>query len=590
MVENASSDVPSAGTQDRRVDPPMTRSGEPSAAHGKREEPSAARRWLVLVVILSATFMQLLDISIVGVGIASIQATLGASFADIQLVLVGYQIGFAAFLILSARLGDIYGRRRLFLVGMAAFTLSSVACGLAGTIDVLLVARVVQGLASALMFSQVLAIIQVLFGAKERGAALGAYGTTIGLGTILGPVAGGALIQADLTEQAWRPIFLVNVPIGVAAFVAAAFLLPDSRAPHRPRLDVPGAVLSAVGLGAVLYALSEGRTRDWPGWLLGLLAAGVAVLVVFLAHQRRLAAAGRDPILDTRLFTDRAFRVGAALNVLFYAGVPGFFLVFSLYLQAGQGFDALGTGLAIFAYAVGAAITASNADAIAARIGNLVLVLGAGLLVAGMTAMTITASLVGTNPHVYSWIPAMAISGLGFGLFVPPIIDIVLVNVDTARAGIASGALTTLQQVGGATGVAILGIIFFGLIGHNAPAAATHATPDLRTALTAAGLPSAATDQATSTFARCFAAQASSPDPTATPPNCQTRAGTPAPVTAAYTAAAREATADTFAISFTQAMTYQIVIYLLTLLLVFALPKANPRQLAQQAQTIPTGA
>jgi EmrB/QacA subfamily drug resistance transporter len=540
----------------------------------------------VLVVILSATFMQLLDISIVGVGIASIQATLGASFADTQLVLVGYQIGFAAFLILAARLGDIYGRRRLFLVGMAAFTLTSIAGGLAGTIDILLVARVVQGLASALMFSQVLAIIQVLFDAKERGAALGAYGTTIGLGTILGPVAGGALIQADLTTQAWRPIFLVNVPIGVVAFLAAAVLLPDSRAPRRPRLDVPGAVLSAVGLGAVLYALSEGRTRGWPGWLLCLLVAGLAVLAAFLGYERWLARTGRDPILDTRLFTDRAFRVGAALNVLFYAGVPGFFLVFSLYLQAGQGFDALGTGLAIFAYAVGAAITASNADAVAARIGNRVLIIGTTLLVAGMAAMTATAALVGTHPHVYSWIPAMAVSGLGFGLFVPPIIDIVLVNVDTARAGIASGVLTTLQQVGGAIGVAALGIVFFGLIGHNAPAAATRASTTLRTDLTAAGLPAAAATGGVTTFERCFVTQVSAADPTVAPPDCQTSAGTPAPVAAAYAAAARTATADTYAVSFTQAMSYQIAVYLLTLALVLALPRANPRQLAQQAQTL----
>lgn len=179
-----------------------------------------------------------------------------------------------------------------------------------------------------------------------------------------------------------------------------------------------------------------------------MLVAGIVVLVVFVAHERRLSRADRDPILDIRLFGDRAFRVGAGLNVLFYAGVPGFFLVFSLYLQAGQGFSALGTGLALLAYCIGAAITASNADAIAARIGNRVLTLGVGLLVLGMLTLIGTAALVGTAPHVYSWIPAMALSGLGFGLFVPPVIDIVLVDVDRARAGIASGTLSTLQQVG----------------------------------------------------------------------------------------------------------------------------------------------
>jgi len=546
------------------------------------------RRWWVLVVILSATFMQLLDISIVGVAIASIQQSLGASYADTQLVLVGYQIGFAATLILAARLGDIYGRRRLFLIGMAAFTVASIACGLAGSIDVLLVARVLQGVASALMFSQVLAFIQVLFSPAERGAALGAYGTTIGLGTILGPVAGGALIQADLFSDPWRPIFLVNVPIGVVALIAATLLLPASRAQRRPRLDVTGAVLSALGLGAVLYALSEGRTRGWPAWLLTVLAAGVIVLVVFALYERALSRAGRDPILDTTLFADRAFRVGAGVNVVFYVGVPGFFLVFSIYLQAGQGFSALGTGLAIFAYALGAAITASSADTIALKIGNRVLVLGAGLLVAGMITMILTAQLVGTAPHIYSWIPAMALSGLGFGLFVPPVIDIVLVNVDPARAGSASGTLATVQQVGGALGVAVLGIIFFGLVAHTAPTAAATASTTLTAAASADPATAPQAQQITDTFTRCFTEQARGTDPTATPPGCATTTDAPPAVTEAYAVAATSATAHTFARSFTLSMWFQVAVYLLTLALVLRLPTANPRQLAERQQDIPT--
>ena len=493
-------------------------------------------------------------------------------------------------LILSARLGDIYGRRRLFLVGMVAFTIASIGCGLAGTIEVLLIARVLQGVASALMFSQVLALIQVLFDAKERGSALGAYGTTIGLGTVLGPVAGGALIQADIITDAWRPIFLVNVPIGIAALIAALILLPEARAARRPRLDVVGAILSAAGLGAVLYALSEGRSRSWPIWLLALGAAGIMLLGVFVAHERRLARAGGDPIVDPALFGDRAFRVGALLNVVFYAGVVGFFVVFSIYLQAGQGFSALETGLAILSYSVGAAITASNADTIAARIGNHVLTLGVGLLIAGMLAMILTSTLVGSAPHVWQWIPAMAVSGLGFGLFVPPVIDIVLVNVDRTRAGAASGTLATLQQVGGALGVAVLGIIFFGLIGHHAPTAAADAGLQLRSALTANAVPAAQADQATSAFQRCFAVQASALDPTATPPGCDVPAGTPGPVRTAYQQAADTATSRAFATSFTQAMWYQVAIYLLTLLLLTRLPKVNPRQLAELDATGPAGA
>ena len=516
----------------------MLETGEPRTGEASQDTAAFRRRWLVLVVILSATFMQLLDVSIVGVAIASIQRTLGASYADTQLVLVAYQIGFAATLILAARLGDIYGRRTLFLVGMASFTAASIACGLAGSIDVLLVSRAVQGVASALMFAQVLAFIQLLFDAKERGAALGAYGTTIGLGTILGPVVGGALIQAGITTDAWRPIFLVNVPIGVGAFTAAVVLLPASRAARRPRLDVVGALLSAAGLGAVLYALSEGRDRSWPTWLLALLVAGLAVLAGFAVYEGQLSRAGRDPILDTALFADRAFRVGAALNVVFYAGVPGFFLVFSIYLQAGQGFSALGTGLAIFGYAAGAAVTASSADGIATKIGNRILLLGTLGLIAGMLTLIATSHLVGTHPHVWSWIPGMALSGLGFGLFVPPVIDIVLANVAPERAGTASGTLATVQQVGGALGVAVIGIIFFGLVGHNAPSAAVQTTPTLRAALSTsaatgtgpggAALEAGSADDPAGSFTRCFTLQARATDPTVTPPGCATPAGTPA--------------------------------------------------------------
>ena len=368
------------------------------------------------------------------------------------------------------------------------------------------------------MFSRVLAIIQVLFDAKSGRAALGAYGTTIGLGTILGPLAGGLLIQASITADAWRPIFLVNVPIGVAALTAALILLPESRAPRRPRLDVPGAILSAAGLGLVLYPLAEGRARGWPAWLDVMLAAGVLVLTGFALYERQLSRSDRDPILDTRLFSDRAFRIGTLLNVLFYAGVPGFFLVFSLYLQSGAGFSALGAGLAIFAYSIGAAITASSADTVARKVGNRVLAIGAAGLVAGMLALIATTVLAGVHPHIYDWIPAMTISGLGFGLFVPPVIDIVLVNVSRERAGIASGALATMQQVGGAVGVAVIGIIFFGLVGHNASQAARNASPTVAAAVHAASAPASASARAAAVFEQCFTWRARSADPTVTPP------------------------------------------------------------------------
>lgn len=429
--------------------------------------PAGRARTLALVVVLAATFMQLLDISIVGVAAADIRSGLRAGDGGIQLVLVAYQVGFACTLITAARLGDIAGRRRLFLVGMVCFTVTSVLCALAPTIGALVAARAVQGVASGLMFPQVLTVIQVLYRPEERGPALGAYGTTIGLGTILGPVIGGALIQAHLVADAWRAIFLVNVPIGVVAIVGAVAVVPESTAPDRPRLDLAGALLSALGLGLLLYPIAQGPSAGWPPALVGMLAAGVVVLVVFGLLQRARSMAGGSPILDLRLFEGRSFRVGALLSVALYAGIPGFFLVFSLYLQAGNGFSALLAGCTILPFALGAAVTATPADAIAARLGRGVIALAAGLLIAGMALQLVTIALVGPHANGFALVPSMLVGGLGFGLFVPTLIDLVLSEVPADRAGAAAGALTSLQQVGGAVGVTLVGLVFTGSLGRH---------------------------------------------------------------------------------------------------------------------------
>ncbi len=544
-------------------------------AASPRSGATGASPWVALIVVLAATFVQLLDVSIVNVAIPSIQQTLHAAYADVQLVLSGYQLGFAATLIIAARLGDIYGRRRLFLIGMICFALASVACGAAATIEMLVISRVVQGIASALMFSQVLAIIQVMFAPRDRGGALGAYGATIGLGTILGPVAGGALIQIGLFADPWRAIFLVNVPICAIAVVAALRLLGESTAPTIPRLDIPGAVLSAVGLGCIIYPLSEGRTKGWPLWLDALLAVGVALLAVFLRYERGLSRAGRSPILDTGLFADRAFRVGAVLLTVFNAGVPAFFFAFNVYLQQGEGFSALASGLATVPFALGAAVTATTSDDIATRIGNRVLLAGSALLVLGMLALILTARLAGTQPQVYHFIPAMLLGGLGYGLFIAPAIDLILANVRRERAGAASGALPSMQQVGSALGVALIGIIFFGLLGGNAPAAATGAAEPLRASLAGAGLPTAAVAPAAATFERCFIARSTATDPTVAPPGCAA-APTNRTAAAAFVRAGREAGARTFTDTLQQALLYEVGVFALAFLLALRLPKVDP--------------
>ncbi len=444
--------------------------------------PAGSRRTIALIVILAATFMQLLDISIVGVAAADIQQNLASGAGGIALVLVGYQIGFAATLITAARLGDMYGRRRLFLTGMVTFTIASMLCGLAPSIGVLVAARVGQGIASGLMFPQVLTVIQVMYPPAERGSALGAYGTTIGLGTILGPVIGGALIQFRIFPDAWRAIFFVNVPIGIAAIIGGLRLVPESIAPDRPRLDLAGAALSAVGLGLLLYPLAEGPSEGWPPADAAMLTAGVVVLVGFVLLQRGRTRRDQSPLLDLRLFGNRSFTIGSFMSVIFYMGIPGFFLIFSLFLQNGNQFGPLATGLTILPFALGAAITATPADAIAAKLGRGVIALAAGLLIAGMAAMIGTLAIVGPNANGFTLVPAMLIGGLGFGLFVPTLIDLVLTGVPVKRAGAASGALTSLQQVGGALGVTLAGLVFTSALTRTDSADPTA----FRTAMTAA--------------------------------------------------------------------------------------------------------
>ncbi len=521
--------------------------------------------WGLLVVILAATFMQLLDVSIVNVASPDIQRTLGASYGLVQLVLAGYQLGFACSLILAARLGDIFGRRRLFLMGMAVFTIASITCGLSVNIQMLIASRVLQGVGSALMFSQVLALIQVLFQPKDRAAAFGGYGTAIGLGSIMGPLAGGLLIQANLTADPWRAIFLVNVPIGVAAFVIAALRLPESKAEQRPGLDFTGAILSAIGLGLLIYPLSEGRTYGWPAWSLLMLGGAVVVLAVLVMYERRLARAGGDPIFDTRLFADRAFRDGALLNFVFYLGIPSFFFTISIYLQVGQGFSALQAGLTTFAYALGAALVSRRAGGLAKKMGAGVLVMGSVMMTVAMAGLVATAHLAGFAPKMWYFWPGMLLAGLAFGFFVPTVIGAVLANVHLQRAGSASGVLATSQQIGGAVGVAILGIVFFGFISGHAPTSAANAAPALHAQLTSQGIPAGASDAAVARFQHCFVVQSRSVDPTLAPPGCRTAASPAA--AQAFTAAGTQANATNFTGAMQVGLGAEVLVFAVTVVL-----------------------
>jgi EmrB/QacA subfamily drug resistance transporter len=536
--------------------------------------------------VLNAGFMQLVDISNVNVAIPSIQRDLDATYADIQWVLAGYQLAFAVMLITGGRLGDIFGRKRLFMIGMAGFTLASALCGLAQTPDMLIASRILQGLFGAIMFPQVLSIIQVTFPPQERATAFGLFGATIGLATITGPLVGGLLIQADLFGLQWRPIFLVNLPIGIAALAVAARFLVESKAPRALRLDPVGVVVVTAGLLLLVYPLVQGRDLGWPPWTFLSMAASVPVLAGFAVYERHKKALDGSPLVDMDLFRQRSFVPGLLLAGIFFMGIPAFFLTFSLWLQIGLGFSALHAGLTGAPFAVGSALASAASVRLVPVLGRRILSAGSLLLVAGMVALMWTVDRYGGAVTSWQLLPALLLCGLGLGSVIAPLVNVVLAGIRAQDAGSASGVLTTVQQIGGAIGVALIGVVFFGLLGSQAAGVADDVLPGLRADLQGAGLPPAATQQVAAGFRTCFEDRANAKDPSAVPASCaqaQSQAQGQEEVGRVVAAAADTARRQDFSEAFQRTLLFEVAVYLACFLLVFLLPDARGDAAGQQA-------
>ena len=526
---------------------------------------------LVLVTVLSATFVQLVDISIVNVAIPSIQKDLHSSFAAIQLVLAGYQLAFACALITGARLGDIHGRRRLFLIGMTGFTIASALCGAAQSPNQLIAFRVLQGLLSGLMFPQVLSVIQVVFPPQERGKAFGIFGATIGLATITGPLLGGSLIALNPFHTEWRSIFFVNVPIGVAAVIAAVRILPESKAPNADRLDIPGALLVASGLFLLVYPLSVGREKGWPPWSFACMVLAVPVLLLFAVYESRKTARRDSPLLLTTLFQDRSFTVGMLLSGVFFLGVAPFFFIFSITLQAGFGFTALGAGLTTFPFALGSAIAGARSDFFAKRIGVRLLRVGCGLLVIGHISLLLAFHFAGIGLHSYQLWLILLVCGVGLGSFVGPVSNFILAGVRREAAGSASGVISTAQLLAGAIGVAALGALFFGLLGANSSKAVAGPAREMRSALIASGASAGPADSTTLAFTYCFTKRAHAVDPSSPIALCPP--GTTNPIIAKALVEARK---SDFSRTIQQALIWEVVVFAIAFVVVGRLPEVAP--------------
>ncbi len=444
----------------------MSTESIPAAGPAPAAFSTPRSRWLPLPVILAGTFMVVLDFFIVNMALPSMQAHLHASSGAIEWVVAGYGLTNAVFLITGARLGDRWGRARVFTAGLGLFTLASAGCGLAGAPEVLVISRLAQGCAAALLMPNVLAIIAVLYEGVDRARALAAYGMTMGVAAVSGQLIGGILVQANPAGLGWRSCFLINLPIGIVAAAAARRANPESRGPAGG-LDLTGTLLATLGLTAIVLPLVDGRAHGWPLWTWLSLAAAPVLLGAFGLQQRSLARRGGTPLMPPELFASPAVATGLAAQLLFWSGQASFFLVLSLYLQLGRGMSALHSGLVFTILAAAYLMTSLRAPALTVRHGRRVLVAGAGLLVAGHVTLALTVAAVGVGGSVLALAPGLALVGAGMGLGITPLASLVMAAAPARHVGATSGVLSTMQNVGNAIGVSLIGLLFYGAVSHG---------------------------------------------------------------------------------------------------------------------------
>jgi EmrB/QacA subfamily drug resistance transporter len=422
-------------------------------------------RWLALAVVLMAECMDLIDSTVVNVAAPRIAIDFHASTTSLQWIVGGYPLAIAVGLIIGGRLGDLVGRKRMFLLGATGFVLASLLCGLSPGIGTLIAARLIQGGLAAMLLPQGFGIIRECFDDEEQQKAFGIFGPVIGLSAVFGPILGGALTDWNLFGSGWRLCFFINVPIGLAAIVLGLRVLPASKPNRAVRLDITGTVL--VGLFAVLlvYPLIQGRAYGWPWWTWASMAAGVLALVGFAFQQVRRERTGADPLVTPSLFRKRGYSTGLGFLTLFFSGMTGTLLCATLFLQIGQGYSPIRAALCLVPLSIGITIgSVLSGGFLGPRFGRLTL--QAGVVVSGLGYGLL---VLATHGHgevtVWDLLPGMFALGLGLGLVVAPMFDIVLASVDDHETGSASGVLNAGQNLAGSVGVAVLGTVFFDAIG-----------------------------------------------------------------------------------------------------------------------------
>jgi MFS family permease len=434
-----------------------------------RNQPSAPVRnkWGSLIVLLIGPFLGVIDFFIANIGLPSIKSSLHANFSEAELIVAGYGLTYAVCLITGGRLGDIFGRKRVFILGMSGFTAASVLCGWAGNAPTLVASRLLQGCTAAIMFPQALSFIQVNFSGSAKRLAFSIYGAMIGFGSIVGQILGGFFIEADLFHLGWRPIFLINFPLGLVTVLTASLVLNESKMKNPPGVDLVGTGLLTAALFLFSIPFMEGTDAGRPLWAWGSLAASIPFFLSFYKYECRYALAGGSPLVEPRLLRDKGFRTGILVTGIYFAGHTSMLLVLSIFLQLSLRLDPFHAGLALAPFSFGFLVGSSISGKLNGIFGRNSLHLGAAILAISLICLSIEAS--GTPSQAsLAFILTCFTYGVGRGLVTAPLFNTVLAGVPARDAGSAAGVASMAQQVANSVGIAVIGAIVFSLIPPHA--------------------------------------------------------------------------------------------------------------------------
>jgi EmrB/QacA subfamily drug resistance transporter len=536
---------------------------------------SRKRRTIALVIVSLAFVMDLLDSTIVNIAIPSIRNNLAASYSAIQWIVAGYSLAFALLLVTGGRMGDVFGYKKLFIFGIGGFTIASLLSGVSQDSSMLIEARALQGSMAALMVPQVMSLMQVMYKPSERGSINGLFGALGGLAATLGPIVGGLLIKANLLNLDWRPIFLINVPIGLFGLLAAIKYLPNGKSSHPLKLDFIGTILVMIGLLLLVFPLIQGRDYNWPTWGFIMMSTSVPIFAIFIWWQRHKDKTDKSPLILPSLFKNRSFSVGLSINLIFEMAMIGFFLTFGLLLQIGLGFSPVHAALTGIPLAIGIGFTmATLGKSVIPKLGRYSLAIGSIVMALGMTSSAVIIYHYGLNLHSWQLIPSLLVMGIGMGCVFGALFASVLNGVDTEHAGSASGTLNAIQQVGGVIGVAVIGVIFFGQLYSKAPISFNSIETSLQTNLTSQHLPAKVVSSIVSKSKSCFVDISREKDTSVVPPACKTNSTTKqsTKISSAITKSINSANSKNFVNAFKWSVVYNVGVLIFTFVMTFFLP------------------